>query len=488
MKALPASFARDVEAELCRRDFGTFVRSAWEVLEPGNKLIWHWHLQAMCDHLQAVSEGSIKRLLINVPPGHGKSMLVAVFWPAWTWLRDPGWRMLCCSYAQDLSVRDSVRCRDLIESNWFQELFVPDWQLKTDQNTKSWFENSVRGLRIALSVGGKGTGFRGETVVFDDPHNVKARPSTTELEDTTFWWEKRMSSRLNDMRTGTMVGVMQRVHQQDLSARVLESGEWEHLCLPNEWDGVSRETSLGSYDPRTRVGQLLFPARFDEEATSAQKRLLGAEHYASQYQQAPIPPGGQMLKTEWIRYYDGLPSLTTEWLQSWDLTFGGDTGSSYVVGQVWCRQGSDIYLVDQVRRRMTFTEILVAIRSLSKKWPQATTKLIERAAAGSPAIDTLKGELTGIIAIKPQGSKESRFQSVTPLFESGNVLFPSPNRHTWVADLERELLSFPASDNDDQVDALSQALNRMQKRSYTPSAVDIQGILQIGQKESILGV
>src|ERR1019366_7095430 len=164
-----------VKAELARRSLREFIRQAWHVVEPARALIPAWHVDAIAGHLQAISEGRIRNLLVNVPPGHAKSLIVSVLWPAWQWIRiEEGaqWRGLFASYDGGLATRDSVRCRALMESQWYRETFRPAWKLAGDQNEKAYFQNTKSGFRISLSVGGRGTGFRGDAIVVDDPLNA----------------------------------------------------------------------------------------------------------------------------------------------------------------------------------------------------------------------------------------------------------------------------------------------------------------------------
>ena len=239
----PGNTLRGVEAELARRRFRDFIRQAWHVVEPGRPFIPAWHVDAIADHLQAISEGQIKNLLINVPPGHGKSLIVSVLWPAWQWIRigeEGCWRGLFASYDHGLAVRDSVRCRSLIESPWYRDTFRPLWKLSGDQNEKGNFENTKSGFRVSLSVNGRSTGIRGDAVVVDDPLNASDQFSDRALSDVVFWWSQSMSSRLNDMENGNKIVIMQRLNERDLSGYVLEQGNYEHLCLPSEFEPERR--------------------------------------------------------------------------------------------------------------------------------------------------------------------------------------------------------------------------------------------------------
>src|SRR5579864_4396504 len=255
-------FLEKVDRELATRSFQEFVRQAWRIIEPLTPFVPGWHIDAIVDHLEAVTNGQIRNLLINVPPRHMKSLLVSVLWPAWEWIQRPERRWLYSSYAASLSIRDSVKCRMLIESPWYRSFWGDRYTLAFDQNTKTRFDNSRSGYRIATSVGGTATGEGGDRIVCDDPHNVQDAESDSVRKGTLDWWDVVMSTRVNDPRTAAKVVVMQRCHQEDLSGHLLAQGGFEHLCLPAEYEGPPHITLIGFADPRKEPGELLWPERF----------------------------------------------------------------------------------------------------------------------------------------------------------------------------------------------------------------------------------
>jgi len=214
-----------------------FVRQAWHVLEPSTEYVDGWHIRTMCEHLEAVSDGRIRDLLINVPPRHMKSLTASVFWPCWVWTKNPERRWLYCSYAQRLATRDSLKCRRLITSPWYQRNWGHVFRLMGDQNEKARFENDRTGYRLATSVHGSNTGEGADIIVCDDPHNIRERESEVKREAVLMWWDEVMSTRLNNPQTGARVIVMQRLHERDLSGHVIEKGGWDHLCLPARFEG-----------------------------------------------------------------------------------------------------------------------------------------------------------------------------------------------------------------------------------------------------------
>jgi predicted phage terminase large subunit-like protein len=451
-------------------------------VEPATLFVPGWHIDAIVEHLEAVSRSEIRNLLINVPPRHMKSLLVSVFWLAWEWTRWPERRWLYSSYAASLSIRDSVNCRRLIESPWYQQRWGHVFRLTGDQNAKTRFDNNRSGYRLSTSVGGSVTGEGGDRIVCDDPHKVDEVESDAVRKSTIDWWDVVMSTRVNDPKTSAMVVVMQRCHQQDLSGHLLEKGNWEHLCLPAEYEGQSRATSIGFVDPRQNHGDLLWRERFGEKEIEQLKLSLGSYAAAGQLQQRPSPPEGGLIKRHWFRFFqrrgDSLPPVQVrmpdgtlrsiapvdappavdEQFQSWDCSFKDLETSDFVVGQIWGRVGADFFLGEQVRGRMNFPATLRAVRDLSARWQGATAKLIEDKANGSAVIQMLQHELPGIIPVNPQGGKVARAAAISPLIEAGNVYLPHPDWAPWVWEFIEECAAFPNGKQDDQVDTMTQAI------------------------------
>jgi hypothetical protein len=298
------------EAEECRRSFRAFAQAAWSVLEPGKPLRWAWFHDALCDHLQAVAEGQIKKLVINISPGHSKSTIVSQMFTAWCWTRDPHSRWLCASTSLDLAIRDNRNARFLIESEWYRACYGREFALNQtsfnmsgDQNVKGFFENDHKGYRLAVSVGSRGIGKRGDFLIIDDPHDpMEGEAAHQEVID---WYGQTWVSRLNDQEHGAMVTVGQRVRDGDLCGHMLKLGGCEHLCLPEEYDSSRKcVTSIGWSDPRTVDGELLWPAKFPKEVLEDLKKSLGSFGYAAQYDQLPVPATGGMFKEAWARYFE----------------------------------------------------------------------------------------------------------------------------------------------------------------------------------------
>lgn len=487
------------EAQAARASLSEFVRQAWPLVEPA-PLVWGWHVEAICKHLEAVARGEIRKLLINVPPGHAKSLLVAVLFPSWLWIDRPEWRSIFASYSDDLSVRDSIRCRQVIESNWYQENFAtPDgWRMRSDQNVKSYFVNTRSGFRLATSVQGRGTGDRGDLVVIDDPLKAQDAYSKAKRLEANRWLGQTMSNRFNDMQAGRMVMIMQRLHEEDPSGFVLEGGGWEHLCLPSEFDPANRSVTYHTVngvrarfwaDPRTEEGELLFPQKFPKEVLQEAKapNQLGADGFAGQHQQRPTPATGGMFKRDCWRFwkpdgaapdhiaqrpagcYDGpalpLPKLVKQ-IVSVDATFKETQSGSFVAIHVWGKaEGSGRFLLDRIKMRMDFDSTCKALKSICARHPRARRKIIEEKANGSAILSTLGRQIPGMVGVEPEGGKEARAAATQPYQAAGNVFLP--DGAPWLDDYISEHAAFPLGKYNDDVDAQSQALNDLEQDETT---------------------
>lgn len=328
-----------VEAELCQRHLRDFLTYGWHVVEPTTPFVANWHIDAICDHLEAVKSGEITKLIVNVPPGTTKSLTVTVMFPAWWWTTDPSFRWLTASYNERLATRDARKTRRLIESGWYQARWGDVFSMTGDQNVKSWYENDQTGWRIAIGAN-TGTGLKCDAEVVDDPHDVNKVESDLIRDATIRWWNETMTTRLNDLRTGRRVIVAQRTHEEDLPGYLLDRGGWEHLMLPMEYDPKrSCVTSLGFEDPRTEPNELLDPVRFPAPVVDALKVELGPYGEAGQLQQDPKPRSGGMLERGWFTKTDEIPGDAT-WVAYVDKAGTAGAGSRTAMGLL-CRGPTD---------------------------------------------------------------------------------------------------------------------------------------------------
>lgn len=476
------------EADQLQRDFPLFVRRAWPVLEPETVFVPNWHIDAICEHLAAVDRSEIRRLVINVPPRHMKSLTVSVFWPVWRWTTQPATRFLTASYGIRLAERDATKSRNLIRSNWFRSHW-PWLELKGDVNRVGRYENTRTGYRIATSVGGDATGEGGDVIILDDPHKSEEALSDTYRAKVIDWHAGTISSRFNDPKTGVEILIMQRLHERDLTGHVLERGGWTHLCLPARYE--PKHPFLWPDDPRTQDGELLWPERMPEAELEELSSSMTTFRAAGQLQQRPAPREGEILKRAWWRCYDprllephdgrmpvGLP-VFQKIVCSWDTAFKAKTNSDYVAGQVWGIKGADRYLLRVVRERLSLAETearMLELREWARKWwPSAAHHvLIEKSANGVEILETLRRKVPGVLPIVASVDKVLRAEAAAADLESGNVFVPAIASEVpgegpaagplWALELVEECATFPNGQNDDQVDAFTQAINWARQR------------------------
>jgi predicted phage terminase large subunit-like protein len=443
-----------------------FIELSWHQIEPGKTFMPGWHIDAICEHLEAISKGQLTRLVINIPPGCMKSLTACVFWPAWVWTFRPETKWIYASYSMALSRRDNLRMRRLIESEWYRSRFGDVFKPLDDNWGTAKFVNDRAGFRLCTSVDGTVTGEHADVQVCDDP--IKPQDiSKSSLNNCLEWWNETMSSRMVDFQESARVIIMQRLHVNDLAGEMLRNGGYEHLCLPMEFEKRSIcTTSIGFKDPRSKEQELLWPQRCSVESVAEIKKGIGTERgIAAQLQQHPVPHSGAIFKKNAIKHYLTPPS-TPSIITSWDCTFK-ESGSSYVVGQVWgvSHDHEHYVLLDQVRARMSFSETLSAIRKFALKYPFCSAHIIEEKANGSAIIDMLRDEIPSLKPVLPEGGKEARAHAVEGLWSAGRVLLPDPGSAPWVNDFIQEVLEFPSSINDDQVDAMTQALTWLRECS-----------------------
>lgn len=449
----------ELERELCRRSLVDFIRRAWPVLEPGQPYIHGWHMEAICEHLEAVTAGQIKRLLINIPPGTMKSMATAVFWPAWEWgpRSMPHIRFIGASHEEGLAIRDSVKMRRLITSEWYQTLWPT--ALVGDQNAKTYFENDRTGWRQATPVGSM-TGRRGDRVTWDDPHSVEDAHSEAKLETANRVFRETLPTRLNNPDRSAIIVVMQRLSTKDVSGLIIDGDlGYEHLCLPMEWEGPRKATSIGFLDPRTDPGELLFPARFSREVVERDKKIMGAYAVAGQFQQRPSPATGGVIEVDSIATVDAVPARVVEWCRGWDL--GATLGGDYTVGARLGRMADGRFVIaDVVRDRLLTHKRDALIKNTADRDGMGLKQSIPQdpGQAGKSQVAAFAGMLAGhaLHFSTETGDKVVRATPFASQVNAGNVVMV---RALWNQDLRDELRLFPNGAYDDQVDACARAFN-----------------------------
>jgi predicted phage terminase large subunit-like protein len=465
----------EAERILCARSFAYFVKRAWPQIIP-DALKWNWHMDAICDHLQALATGGIPthRLLVNVPPGSSKSTLVGVMYPAWLW--GPGgqpWhRYIGAAHEQGLAVRDNRMTRELVTSEWFCRLWP--LTLQGDQNEKLYFENDQRGFRQACAVASM-TGRRGHTIGLDDPLSPEKAHSDAARETALRVLAETIPTRLNDPATSAIVIVMQRLHEKDPAGYVLSEGlGYEHLCIPMEFEPARRSmTCLGWTDPRQEEGELMFPERFPRDVVERDKKALGDYAWSGQMQQRPAPAGGGIFRAEWWRVLDVSPLVKWRAIYA-DTAQKTKEQNDYSVFQCWGQTvDGQIILLDMVRGKWEAPELETMARAFWQKH-QAVQNAgalrsfkVEDKVSGTGLIQKLKREGIPIVPLQRNIDKVTRAYDAAPYVQSGNVLLMSNIAH--LVDFLSEASVFPNGSHDDMIDAAMSAISDMTAPQNAPA-------------------
>ena len=477
-----------------------FLTHAWRYIDSSP---WTdgWPIEAVAEHLQAVVDGDIKRLIINIPPRCGKSSITSVAFPAWTWAQSyrsstsgPGVQFLHASYAQQLTLRDSVKCRRLIESPWYQSMWGDRFDLNSDQNTKSRFSNDKGGERLITSVGAAVTGEGGSIIVVDDPNAASEAFSEATIETTKEWWDGTMSTRLNDPKTGAFVIIQQRLAEDDLTGHILEKerDDWTHLMLPMRYEPErSFVSGIGWKDPREEAGDLLWPERFGDKEVTKLERALGPFSAAGQLQQRPEPAGGGVIKRDWWQLWEDasfppmdyvVASLDTAYttkttndfsaLSIWGVFTSETTaqasrildadGRPMYIERSYMDAAPKVMLMHAWQERLEIHELVEKVAKTCRSL-KVDVLLIENKAAGHSVAQEIRRlynhERFGVQLHDPKSQdKLSRLYSIQHLFAEGMIYAPD---RSWAEALITQVGQFPKGKHDDLVDTVSQALRHM---------------------------
>jgi len=464
-KAIDRVSPRAAQREQCRRSLAEFAKQAWHVLEPSTPMKWGWALDAICEHLEAVSSGEITRLLMNVPPGSMKSLLTGVLFPAWEWgpLDNPWLRFIGTAHAQHLAIRDNMKCRRLIQSQWYQNRWPIE--LTTDQNAKTKFENSATGFRECMAFEGM-TGSRGDRVLIDDPHSVDGAKSPALLTSGVETFREALPSRVNNDQSAIII-IMQRLHEEDISAVAREFG-YDHLCIPMRYEPPGHApTKIGWTDPRRKDGELMFPDRFPESQVADLEESLGIYGTAGQLQQRPVPRGGGLIKEAWLEpRFRERGEKPIRIIQSWDCASKPAERNDPSACLTFAEFKDRIELWDASVARQEFPDLVRRAKDKHAEFkPNAV--LIEDKDSGQQLGQQLKRDSKLPVIMVNPGSldKVTRMDAETPFLEAKKLLLPESA--PWVAPYVAEMISFPAGKHDDQVDATSQALKWLREKRHT---------------------
>lgn len=508
-----------IQGELARRELFRFFVDAWHMMDPA-KFESTWHLEALCEFLTYVSTGDIRRLIVSMPPRMTKSLSCAVAWPVWQWIDHPETQWLTSSYDLNLSTRDALKSRRLIESRWFTDRWGDSFKLRADENQKARYSNTVGGHRIAITSGGRTTGEGGDIVLLDDSHNAREAYSDVKRENIIEWYDNAMRSRLNNQNTGRIVHVGQRVHDADVIGHVIrkegrvnivEDGKWVHLVMPNEYrpqkkcqlwlpkqiaayrhakrkDPEAPEPEPIFEDPRTEKGDLLCPGRLDEEATIALKPPVGMSlrDYNSQYQQDPAADDGLIMKRSWWQPWEWpawhpdshkrRPMPHCEYIvQIYDTAFEEKEENDYSARTTWgvfpyiperisaktgiIVKGAEkrcVMLLEAWHDKIPFPDLRKEAQRSYDDWDPDLV-LIEKKASGHSLIQEMRKSGLRVKTVDPKGKdKVLRAHMSTGPLEQGCV-FWVPG-HSDGEEVIEECAKFPMGEYDDWVDTVVMVL------------------------------
>jgi predicted phage terminase large subunit-like protein len=433
--------------------FGAFTYEAYKALNPGQRLIPNWHIDAICYHIQQMVTGEVrKRLNLNLPPRTLKSLIASVALPAWLLGRNPSTRIICASYSDELSTKFSRDCRALLETPFYKRVF-PGTKLNPKKASEGEFETTKRGSRLATSVGGTLTGRGGEVLIVDDPIKANDAESEVARKAAIEWFRNTALSRLDEPAESLVCIAMQRLHVDDLSGILIEQG-WPKLVLP-AIAVEAAEYAVGEGEVYHRpAGQLLQPDRDSPEAIEELKREIGSRVFAAQYQQDPTPPDGNMIKAGWLGRYDTAPERNRfqRVVLSCDPAGKAGAHNDYTATTVVGVQKQALHLLHVSRGHWSVMQMREQICALAALW-RVDLVIVEDTSSGMGLIQLLKEQPgLNVVGRRPDADKETRMSRQQGRFEAGRILLP--NEAPWLADFEKELLDFPGGRYDDQVDAL----------------------------------
>lgn len=450
---------RDEYDAITRNSLPVFIERVFAQLDPQTRFAPNWHIDLLAHKLTQVANGTLRRLIINVPPRSLKSICASVAFPAWMLGRDPSKRIICASYGQELSNKLARDTHAVMTADWYKRAF--ETRLMGSRSPVADFETTMRGGRMATSVGGVLTGRGGDIVIIDDPVKPDEALSESQRQMANLWFDNTLYSRLNNKATGAIVIIMQRLHLDDLVGHVLPKEDWDVVSLP----AIAEEPEIWEYEVplvgvmrhRRAPGEALHPGHEPLHSLRATRSNIGEYAFSAQYQQAPVPLGGALVKQEWLTYYcpADKPSGFDRILQSWDTANKVSEISDYSVCTTWGIKAKKLYLLHVLRKRLEYPDLKRLVLDHMRQW-QAHVVLIEDKASGTQLAQELSVRNYRIRGVKCEGDKIMRLVAQTAAIENGFVLFPK--EAPWLCDYVNELIAFPMAKYDDQVDSTSQAL------------------------------
>jgi predicted phage terminase large subunit-like protein len=445
---------------LLRYDLATFIERTFAQLDPKVPYLHNWHIDVIASKLTDCMEGRTRRLIINMPPRHAKSIAGSIAFVAWLLGHRPSARVIAVSYAQELALKLSMDTREVMRSPWYRRAF-PRTRLASSPDTTRQFCTTQRGFRLATSVGGTITGLGGDFLILDDPLKPEDAVSDALRNKCNQWFDSSLYSRQNSKKTACIILIMHRLHEDDLVGHVLAQEPWEVVSFPAIAETNERYAFNTPWGPQVHTraeGEALHPDYESLKALQQLRQTMGEYNFAGQYQQTPAPLGGGLVKAAWFgRYKQGeLPEKFDQILCSWDTATKDSELADYSVCTTWGMKGEKLYLLDLYRKKVEFPDLKRAVVERVQAYPHAVT-LIEDKSSGIQLIQELRAAgVHGVQGYKPQNTKVMRLLPQCPTIESGFVYLPESA--PWLGEYLHELTTFPASKHDDQVDSTSMAL------------------------------
>jgi len=460
---------------ILRSDLNAFIQKVFQTVSPGNSYLHNWHIEAIAYELMQIHEGESRRLIMTQPPRSLKSICTSVAFVAWSLGHNPALRFACVSYSSELAGVLARQFRAVVTSEWYRELFPA---MRIEKDTETEFQTSKRGGRVALSIGGTFTGRGADVIIVDDPMKADEAQSESARRTVNEWYSTTLVSRLNDKKKGAIILVMQRLHEDDLAGKLLIEEGWRHLDLPAIAEEDQEISISRAHVYRREAGEALHEDREPLETLMALKHQVGSMVFSAQYQQRPVPFEGNVVRREWIKFYDKAPErgVGKKIVQSWDIaTTTGET-NDFSVCTTWMIVKKDYYLLDLWRGKREFPKLRWELIRQAETHA-AKVILIEDAGPGQHLNQELRtNPPPGVprpIGITPKGDKLVRMDAQSVRFESGQVYFPK--EAPWLGDLMNELLAFPHARHDDQVDSISQFLKWAERKRKDFSNIALFG-------------
>lgn len=456
-----------------------FTRQAWHIVEPQAEFRDNWHLHLVADYLENLyDDPSASDLVVNVPPGCMKSLLTCVMFPAWVWAKDPSKRFMGASYSEELSIRDAMKTRDIILSDWYKKNW-PHVEIKKGDDQKIKFGLTSGGWRLSTSTGGRATGEHPDFKLVDDPHSAAQAQSDAERQRALEWFDGTLATRGVSRGARTIV-IMQRLHEKDITGHILEDlGGYDHVCVPMRYVSGKR---AHPDDPRTQEGELLWPELFPEDTVMILEKRLGEYGASGQLQQEPNPPGGGILKVSSFKLWPAgkdIPAFSYI-LQSYDTAFTEKTTGDPTACTVWGvfshENRNCVMLLDAWAERLAYPKLREkVIKDWGAKYGGSSHDplnrprrpdlvLVEQKGSGQSILQDLRAANIPCRGYNPgRADKLSRAHQIAPILELGNAYIPESRVDkggfsSWARPLIHQMEKFPNAEHDDLVDTASQAL------------------------------